>query len=107
MADDNVTPFPEREREPWLCGPYQPEWRVNLDGREIPNLTGWREGEKTWLCVDRRFAQEFTTDEDARNAAVLIAQAMAIGAGYSHYGANSKDMPFAPIAVGLPGVPYV
>lgn len=100
MSEDNVTHLPERPPPPeWLQGPYQPEFRIILDGREIPRLTGYRDSSDglTWLCVDRRFVQPFTTDEDARCAAVLIAQAMAIGAGYSHYGSETKDKPFAPI----------
>jgi len=100
--DGNVTEFPAKPVAPeWLCGPYKEEFRVILDSRQIPRLTGWREGEQTWLCVDRRFAQPFSSHEEARNAAVLIAQAMAIGAGYSHYGAESKSAPFAPVAVGI------
>lgn len=38
-----------------LFGPFS-ENRVVVDGREIPRLTGWQEGDKTWFSVDRRFA---------------------------------------------------
>lgn len=99
MSDDAIVPFPEREPPTdLLCGPFE-EWRVVLGGRTIPNLTGWREGGKVWLCVDRRFGQPFDSEEAARNAAVLIAQAMAIGAGYAHYEADAPNKrPFAPIS---------
>ena len=95
---DNVTHFPkapEKQIE-FLVGPFE-EHRVMVDGRCVPKLTGHREADgKVWLTVDHRLTAYFSSDEDAYQAAVLAANAMAIGAGYSHAGAESKDMPFAP-----------
>ena len=93
---DNVINLPEQQPPELLIGPFE-EWRVVVDGRIIPRLTGWREGDLVWLCVDRRFAAPFSK-EYAHNAASLIAEALAIGAGYSHLGAENKDRPFAGIA---------
>jgi hypothetical protein len=85
---------------PLLVGPFS-EYRVIVDGRVVPNLTGIRcpHTGKISLCVDRRFAGQFSTEEDARQAAWLIAEAMAIASGYPHFGADSKDRPFAPRAM--------
>jgi hypothetical protein len=80
---------------PLLIGPFS-EFRVILDGRVIPRLTAIKDGDKISLMVDHRFAASFSED-DARSAAWLIAQALAIGAGYPHLGAETKDQPFAPI----------
>lgn len=95
---DNVTQFPkppEKQIE-FLIGPFE-EYRVKVDGRGIPKLTGNRDADgKYWLTVDHRITAYFSTEEDAYQAAVLAANAMAVGAGYSHAGAESKDMPFAP-----------
>lgn len=96
---DNVTQFPPPADQPaLLIGPFE-EWRVQVEGRMIPRLTGFREGDKVWLVVDRRFSGKFSTEEDARQAAILIAQASAIAEGYAHLAAETKERPFAPIGM--------
>jgi hypothetical protein len=92
----NIVTLPPATKPPdLLVGPFE-QWRVQVDGRIIPRLTGYRDGEKVVLVVDGRFSASFAED-DARQAAWLIAQALAIGEGYSHFGAESKGHPFAPI----------
>jgi hypothetical protein len=95
---------PPPELPELLSGPFT-VWRVIVDGRTIPGLTGFRDAEGIWLVVDERFGGGPFTEESARQAASLIAQALAIGAGYSHIGAESKDRPFAPLTFALDGVP--
>lgn len=98
MSDDgNVIAMPPQKdgSEDLLIGPFE-QWRVQVDGRVIPRLTGWREGDLIWLCVDNRFAQGFPK-QYVLGAAALIAQALAIGSGYAWLGAENKDQPFAPI----------
>ena len=93
-----VVSFP-KETVDFLIGPFQ-EWRVQIEGRIIPRLTAFREGDRIVLVVDGRFSHSFAA-EDAYSAAWLIANALAVGAGYSHLGAESKDKPFAPIGMGI------
>lgn len=89
---DFPPPAPKREL---LHGPFE-EWRVVLDGFQIPFLTGRKQPDgRVWLELDHRFAGEFS-EEDAWQVAHLVANALAIGAGYPWYGAPSKDHPFAP-----------
>lgn len=97
---DNVTEFPAPAAQPEFLFAYHEMDRVQIEGRIIPHLTGSRNGDMVTLCVDRRFNVDFPADI-ARQAAWLIAQALAVGAGYPHLGATSKDMPFAPIATEL------
>ena len=97
---DNIYHLPSGQRPPLFCGPFS-ENRVVIEGRFVPGLTGWQEGDKTWLCVDRRFCQVFSSEEDAYNAAVLIAQASAVAHGYPHFAADSKQMPFVSIATAV------
>lgn len=97
---DNVVTLETPKPPDLLVGPFK-RWRVLVSGRFVPRLTGWREGDTFWLCVDNRFAQDFSTENDARSAAELIAQASAIFSGYSHFAAPNKDMPFAPEAHGI------
>lgn len=93
----SVVEFPKGERPPeLLIGPFE-SWKVIVDGRAIPKLTGYkREDGTVTLTVDSRFGGDFPDEATAHQAAYLIANAMAIGAGYSHAGAESKDHPFAP-----------
>jgi hypothetical protein len=86
-----------------LIGPFQ-EWRVQVEGRIIPRLTGFKDGDKIALVVDGRWSASFTED-DARQAAWLIANALAVGEGYAHLGAMNKDRAFAPIGCELGSVP--
>ena len=96
MDDDNVTKFPEPPKQPnLLIGPFS-EYRVIVDGKILPHLTGYMEGDSYWLVVDHRFACGPFDEEQARQAARLAGQAMAVATGYPHLGAASKDMPFAP-----------
>lgn len=91
---DNVTAFPKTEPTEILVGPFE-EYRVVVDGRMIPRLTGFKEGDKTWLILDRRISS-FFPHEYAYNAAVLIANALAMGEGYPYMGSTNKERPFAP-----------
>jgi hypothetical protein len=102
--DSTIHEFPAPPKQPdLLVGPFE-EWRVMVEGRIIPRLTGHRQEDgRITLIVDRRFMADFAPDV-ARQAAWLIAQALAVGAGYPWLGATSKDKPFAPQAAEiLPG----
>lgn len=67
----------QNQQEPLLVGPFQ-TYRVQIDGRFIPRLTGFAVGsDRTALIVDGRFSAEFS-NADAWQAAWLIAQALAV-----------------------------
>lgn len=103
MTDDNVTHFPIPPPQPnLLIGPFR-EYRVIVEGRAMPLLTGFREGDKIWLVVDGRFACGPFGEDEARQAAILAGQAMAVTAGYPHLGAESKAQPFAPFCSRIGG----
>jgi hypothetical protein len=115
MSDDNIVEFPPPPQSPLsppepqpqppdlLIGPFE-EWRVIVEGRIIPKLTGYHDGDKIGLVLDHRFSASFAPD-DARQAAWLIANALAIGEGYSHLGALTKEQPFAPIGAQISAAP--
>jgi len=101
----NILQMPPAPKLPdLLIGPFT-HWCVQVEGRIIPRLTAVRDGDKISLIVDGRFAASFAED-DARQAAWLIAEALAIGEGYSHLGAESKDVPFAPLATKIEIEPH-
>jgi hypothetical protein len=100
MSEDNVVQFPPLEKRPdLLVGPFE-EWRVQVEGRIIPRLTGYHDGDKIALVVDHRFSSSFEPDA-AYSAAWLIAQAMAIAEGYPFLGAETKQQPFAPMGISI------
>jgi hypothetical protein len=91
----SVVDFPQSPARPdLLVGPFE-YWKVVVDGRAIPHLTGFHDGGGIALVVDGRFAATFPP-ELAHQAARLIANAMAVAEGYPHMGATSKEQPFAP-----------
>lgn len=92
---DNIVHLPPSEPIPdLLVGPFK-TWKVRVEGRIIPGLTGFPDGDKIALVVDGRFSASFSK-EDAHSVAWLLANALAVGAGYPWLGAPNKDSPFAP-----------
>jgi hypothetical protein len=91
---DNVISFPTEQPPELLYGPFE-EYRVVVDGRSIPKLTGRENGDTVDFTLDHRFGLT-VPKELAHQVAWFVANAMAIGAGYSHLGAESKQKPFAP-----------
>jgi hypothetical protein len=98
---DNIVQLPTKEEAApeLLIGPFT-EYRVVVDGRVIPRLTGRAQGDMVSFTVDGRFGAE-CPKEYAYGMAWLIAQAFAIGEGYPHLGADTKDHPFAPVAMAI------
>lgn len=102
---DNITEFPSRQPQPDLfIGPFE-EWRVIVEGRVMPHLSGFRQGDEWWLVVDHRLASGPFTEEGARQAARLAGNAMAVISGYPFLGAASKERSFAPQAMAIDTMP--
>jgi hypothetical protein len=100
----DIIDFPAKpERPELLIGPFE-TYKVVVEGRAIPKLTGWPRGDETTLVLDGRLAIDVPNDL-APQVAWLVANALAIGAGYSHLGAESKDQPFAPQIAPLGEIP--
>jgi len=78
-----------------IVGPIE-TYNVKVDGRLIPRLTASPVDEtRVELILDGRWS--ITLNKwDFRPVASMVANALAIGEGYSHLGASNKDMPFAP-----------
>ena len=95
-ADDKEFKLTVLDEPPFfeMVGPFQ-VYEVVINGRSIPRLTARPEDEKIAFILDGRFGASFWP-KDAEQAAWLIAQALAIGEGYSYIGAENKDRPFAP-----------
>jgi len=75
-----------------IHGPFTPEWRVTLDGYEVPNVRAFvHEDGSTTLVVDGRFGTS-TTEEEMGRWLPLLAHAMAVAAGYSCHGANCQPL---------------
>ncbi len=92
---DNVHQFPPPEKAPeFMIGPFT-EYRVVIEGRLIPNLTAFREGDDVVLVIDHRLSISVPADR-AYDVCWLVANAMAVAAGYPCLSSDNKDRPFAP-----------
>ena len=99
---DNVTPF-KKIPEPIdpLIGPFSYHGVV-VEGRLVPFMTGFYDGDSIALVVDGRFSISVPRDL-AYQVAWLCAEAIAVASGYSHLGAENKDKPFAPTVSQIKG----
>jgi hypothetical protein len=96
MMVDNVTNFPAPPgKKPWHI-PFSEPDQVIIEGRFIPKLGARDEGDEVCIILDGRFAIN-GPKELGSTVAWLVANALAIGEGYSHLGAETKERPFAPI----------
>nr|WP_313012750.1 hypothetical protein [Brucella intermedia] len=97
----NVTNLYEpTDRVEAMKGCVQAGYTVVVEGHEIPKLSMLDEGVTIHLILDGRFGINVPRDF-APQVAWLVANALAVGQGYSHLGAKSKDHPFAPEVVNL------
>jgi hypothetical protein len=94
-----VTVLPRAEQGPWHF-PYHEADRVIIEGRQIPGLTAMADGDEVLIILDGRLSIS-VPERLGRQVAWLAANALAIGAGYSHLGAEQKGYPFAPLASGI------
>lgn len=101
-----MTTVPE-ERGPFypeIVGPFVPEHRVTINGYEVPyiTVTPLPDG-RIDLHVDRRFGLDQPVSVEEFNRWIgIIADAMAVAAGYSAHGENCQ--PVNPHKVKLMGM---
>jgi hypothetical protein len=89
-----IIDLPKPPPPDWIVGPFT-SYHCIIEGRVIPQLTAVRcPNGNVVLTVDNRFSSEVPGDK-AYEIAWLIVQALAVGAGYSHLGAENKEQPFA------------
>jgi hypothetical protein len=71
-------------------GPFQ-EYRITVNGYRVPRLTGHIIDDVLTLCLDNRFALD-VPEEYAIPVVQFVANALAVGAGYSCFGENSEPV---------------
>lgn len=94
-SDDTIVAFPEPK--PWEVefGPERSGFTVIVDGRAIPGIHAYDRGPVIEFVLDGRFLYDVPREFSGVFASA-VAQALAIGAGFSHLGAESRNKPFAP-----------
>jgi hypothetical protein len=90
----NVVDLPPRKVADFI-GPPVSGNTVIIDGRRIPRMVCYERGEEVEFVLDGRFGYTFPK-EWAYLAAAFAAQALAVGAGFSHLGSDGTPQPFAP-----------
>ena len=73
---------------------------VFWEGRLVPKIHAYDRGDTIEFVLDGRLGWEFPR-EIAFLALGFAANAMAIGAGYAHFGADKKIEAFAPRVIGI------
>jgi hypothetical protein len=74
-----------------IIGPFY-DYRVTVGGYEVPMLRAVRVNGLISMTLDHRFGCDIPDDNRALPIIEFIAQAMAVGAGYSCFGENSKPI---------------
>jgi hypothetical protein len=78
-----------------IAGPYLSVNDIHylvVNGCRVPYIELWQHDNGVWgLNVDGRFGSDFTKDE-IEKFGYILANAMAISAGYTHHGPNSQLM---------------
>jgi hypothetical protein len=69
-------------------GPFT-QWVIRVDGFRVPYITGRVIDGMLHLCLDNRFGCEIP-EQYATSVMWFIANAMAVSAGYTSFGENSK-----------------
>ena len=75
---------------------------IHYQGRVIPRLRGKKIDNSYAIILDNRW-EAIIPEEHIHPVLMLLANALAVGEGYSNAEANTKDKPFAPLAVLLQG----
>jgi len=92
----NVIPLHDPDEGVVEFGAKRSGYTAIVDGRAIPKLLVRKCGDDLiTIQLDRRFEIDVPKELSA-SICWMIANALAIGEGYSHLGAESKDKPFAP-----------
>lgn len=71
-------------------GPFETQ-RIVVDGYEVPSLTGMLKDGRWHFTFDNRFGLD-VPEIDGLAVAVFIANVMAVSAGYSCFGENSRPL---------------
>jgi hypothetical protein len=71
-----------------IIGPFM-DYRVTIDGYEVPRLRAVRHDGLISMTLDHRFGCDIPDDKNAHSIIWFIANVMAIGAGYSCFGQNA------------------
>ncbi|QDP67015.1 MAG: hypothetical protein Unbinned3138contig1000_57 [Prokaryotic dsDNA virus sp.] len=106
MMTDNVTNLHNPEAGVVSFGVRIAGYTAVVDGREIPRLMVYERSDQITITLDRRFEIDVPR-EHSGSVCWMIANALAIGEGYSHCGAESKSLPFAPQVQGPHGKPDI
>lgn len=104
MSDDGLPP-PTKGTE--LIGPFvaREPYRLVVDGCLVPHVEFFKEPAGTYeVLIDGRLAVLELTEAEIQKWGYVLANAMAIASGLSHFGPEAKPKPFASRMIGITGV---
>ena len=96
-----IVNFPEPPKGPFypkIHGPFEPEHYVSIAGYKVPHVTVKPQPDgKIGVSVDNRFYLEPVPEEEFSRWIWLLANAMAVAAGYTAHGEHcrpTKDLEY-------------
>lgn len=97
-----VPPDDDPLKGPALLGPVNlgTYWLVVLDGRVVPHIKVFSRGERFFVSLDDRMGIEATSHLEILNWMQLVANAMALSAGYAQFGSNDRHNPYNTMIAG-------
>lgn len=77
-----------------IVGPFQPEYRVTIDGFRVPHVRAIpMPDDRVEIVIDNRFGMEGPVSREEFNRWLpILANAMAVAAGYSCHGENCTPL---------------
>lgn len=90
-----------------LVGPFvsREPYRLTVDGCRVPHVEFFKVADGTFEgTVDGRMTVLGLTEEEVQKWGWLLANAMAVSAGLSHFGPDAQPAPFACRMVGITGI---
>lgn len=77
-----------------IHGPFLEEWRITIDGYRVPYISARPLSDgRVDLCIDGRFMLPEPISQDEFNRWLpILANAMAVAAGYSCHGENCQPL---------------
>ena len=76
-----------------IVGPFLEEWKVTFDGYQVPYISAREKDGTVDVCIDHRFMMPGPVSrEEFDRWLPILANAMAVAAGYSCHGENCNKL---------------
>lgn len=106
MTDQDQPQLPPAPYGVELIGPFvsREPYRLVVDGCRVPHVEFFKQADGNFeACVDGRMSVLDLAEAEIQKWGHVLANAMAVSAGLSHFGPDAKAAPFASRMIGVSG----